>query len=100
MQKHRGWVEDGAIYAISDVLGIPASDVEGVATFYSQIYRQPVGRHVIRYCDSVVCHITGYQGIKAALERKLNIQRDRQPLTAALRCCRPAASETVTKGRP
>lgn len=62
VQKHRGWVEDGAIYAISDVLGIPASDVEGVATFYSQIYRQPVGRHVIRYCDSVVCHITGYQG--------------------------------------
>ena len=61
VQKHRGWVEDGAIYAISDVLGIPASDVEGVATFYSQIYRQPVGRHVIRYCDSVVCHITGYR---------------------------------------
>lgn len=23
VQKHRGWVEDGAIYAISDVLGIP-----------------------------------------------------------------------------
>jgi NADH:ubiquinone oxidoreductase subunit E len=34
------------IYAIADVLGIPASDVEGVATFYSQIFRQPVGRHV------------------------------------------------------
>ena len=58
VQKQRGWVPDGAIYAIADVLGIPASDVEGVATFYSQIFRQPVGRHVIRYCDSVVCHIT------------------------------------------
>ncbi|WP_156265099.1 NADH-quinone oxidoreductase subunit NuoE, partial [Enterococcus faecium] len=62
------------IYAIADVLGIPASDVEGVATFYSQIFRQPVGRHVIRYCDSVVCHITGYQGIQAAIEKKLNIK--------------------------
>lgn len=61
VQKQRGWVPDGAIYAIADVLGIPASDVEGVATFYSQIFRQPVGRHVIRYCDGVVCHITGYQ---------------------------------------
>ena len=59
---------------IADVLGIPASDVEGVATFYSQIFRQPVGRHVIRYCDSVVCHINGYQGIQAALEKKLNIK--------------------------
>jgi len=58
----------------ADVLGIPASDVEGLATFYSQIFRQPVGRHVIRYCDSVVCHINGYQGIQAALEKKLNIK--------------------------
>ena len=61
VQKQRGWVPDGAINAIAEVLGIPASDVEGVATFYSQIYRTPVGRHVIRYCDSVVCHITGYR---------------------------------------
>ena len=74
VQKQRGWVPDGAIHAIADVLGIPASDVEGVATFYSQIFRQPVGRHVIRYCDSVVCHINGYQGIQAALEKKLNIK--------------------------
>ncbi len=32
VQKQRGWVPDGAIHAIADVLGIPASDVEGVAT--------------------------------------------------------------------
>ncbi|MFR0653070.1 NADH-quinone oxidoreductase subunit NuoE [Pantoea sp. SIMBA_079] len=74
VQKARGWVPDGAIHAIANVLDIPASDVEGVATFYSQIYRTPVGRHVIRYCDSVVCHITGYQGIQAALEQNLNIK--------------------------
>lgn len=73
VQKKRGWVEDGAIYAIADLLGIPASDVEGVATFYSQIYRQPVGRHIIRYCDSVVCHITGYQGIESEIIKLLQI---------------------------
>ncbi|MGX8942096.1 NADH-quinone oxidoreductase subunit NuoE [Symbiopectobacterium sp. Eva_TO] len=74
VQKHRGWVPDGAIHAIADILGIPASDVEGVATFYSQIFRQPVGRHVIRYCDSVVCYINDFQGVQAALERKLKIK--------------------------
>lgn len=74
VQKQRGWVPDGAIQAIADVLGIPASDVEGVATFYSQIYRKPVGRHVIKYCDSVVCYINGYQKIQAALENKLKIK--------------------------
>lgn len=99
VQKQRGWVPDGAIYAIADVLGIPASDVEGVATFYSQIFRQPVGRHVIRYCDSVVCHINGYQGIQAALEKNSTSSRGRRPLTVALRCCRPVALGTATRGR-
>lgn len=74
VQKQRGWVSDEAISVIAEILGIPASDVEGVATFYSQIFRQPVGRHVIRYCDSVVCHITGYQTIQAALEQYLQIK--------------------------
>lgn len=74
VQKQHGWVPDGAIVAIAEVLEIPASDVEGVATFYSQIFRQPVGRHIIRYCDSVVCHITGYQGIQEALESTLAIK--------------------------
>ena len=60
VQKEHGWVPDGAIYAIAEVLDIPAADVEGVATFYSQIFRQPVGRHIIRYCDSVVCHCLLY----------------------------------------
>lgn len=74
VQKARGWVPDGAIEAIASVLQIPASDVEGVATFYSQIYRKPVGRHVIKYCDSVVCYLTGYENLQNVLEKKLNIK--------------------------
>lgn len=49
------------------------SEIEGVATFYSQIFRQPVGRNVIRYCDSVVCFLTGYKMIKKSLENYLQI---------------------------
>jgi NADH-quinone oxidoreductase subunit E len=74
VQKQFGWVPDGAIYAIADILDIPASDVEGVATFYSQIFRQPVGRHVIRYCDSVVCYITGFHNVLGAIENHLKIK--------------------------
>ena len=73
VQQQRGWVPDGAIPAIGEILGIPASDVEGVATFYSQIFRQPVGRHVIRLCDSMVCYIQGHESIQAALQQRLGI---------------------------
>ena len=73
VQKERGWVPDGALYAIGEILGIPASDVEGVATFYSQIFRQPVGRHIIRVCDSMVCYIGGHESVVSEIQNKLGI---------------------------
>lgn len=73
VQKRHGWVPDGAIYAIADVLGIPASDIEGVATFYNLIFRQPVGRHVIKVCDSIGCFLTGYEDLRDALIDRLGI---------------------------
>lgn len=74
VQKQCGWVLDGVIYVIVDVLGILVSDVEGVVMFYSQIFCQLVGCYVICYCDSVVCYINGYQGIQVVFEKKLNIK--------------------------
>lgn len=73
VQEEEGWVPDGAIPAIAEVLGIPASDVEGVATFYSQIFRQPVGRHIIRLCDSMVCFINGHEAVQESLRAHLGI---------------------------
>ncbi len=74
VQKNHGWVSDGAIDAIAAVLGIPASDIDGVATFYNRIYRQPVGRHVISVCDSIGCFLTGYEDVKAEMQKQLGIQ--------------------------
>jgi len=73
VQKGRGWVPDGAIPAIAALLGIPASDVEGVATFYSQIFRSPVGRHIVRVCDSMTCYIGGHETLLEAIQRELGI---------------------------
>ncbi len=73
VQKEHGWVPDGAIYAIADILGIPAADVEGVATFYSLIFRQPVGRHVILICDSMTCYVNGYEPVMTEIQNQLGI---------------------------
>jgi NADH-quinone oxidoreductase subunit E len=64
-------VPDNALAEIGRVLGIPASDVEGVATFYSLIFRRPVGRHVIKICDSVACFLTGGEELREALAAQL-----------------------------
>jgi NADH-quinone oxidoreductase subunit E len=87
VQQARGWVPDGAIAAIGNLIGIPASDVEGVATFYNLIFRQPVGRHVIKLCDSIACFLTGYDELKAALTNpsghRLRSDHGRWPLHPA-----------------
>lgn len=73
IQKHHGWVSDSAIVAIAGVLGIPAADVDGVATFYNKIFRKPVGRNVIFVCDSIGCFLTGYEDLIAAIKQHLNL---------------------------
>ncbi|WP_313110471.1 NADH-quinone oxidoreductase subunit NuoE [Stutzerimonas nitrititolerans] len=74
VQKARGWVPDGACDAIGKILGIPASDVEGVATFYSQIFRVPVGRHIIRVCDSMTCYIGGHESVLDSIRNEIGIE--------------------------
>jgi NADH-quinone oxidoreductase subunit E len=73
VQHRHGWVPDGAVAAIGEVLGIPGSDIEGVATFYNLIFRRPVGRHVIKVCDSVSCFLTGYEDLRKSFQDKLGI---------------------------
>ncbi|XBC38856.1 MAG: NADH-quinone oxidoreductase subunit NuoE [Buchnera aphidicola (Melaphis rhois)] len=73
VQKKRGWISKKAIYEIAKILDISASDLEEIATFYSQIFRYPVGRNIIRYCDSVVCYMYDCEKIRHFLENHLNI---------------------------
>ena len=73
IQRRHGWVPDAAVPAIGHLLGISAADVEGVATFYNLIYRRPVGRHVIKVCDSVACFLTGYEELREAICGRLGV---------------------------
>jgi NADH-quinone oxidoreductase subunit E len=73
VQEHRGWVSDDSLYAIADLLNMPEAELEGVATFYNLIYRQEVGQFVIHLCDSVACHLTGYQQIYQKIKAHLGI---------------------------
>jgi NADH-quinone oxidoreductase subunit E len=73
VQKHRRWVSDESVRDIAQILMMSNEEVDGVATFYSRIYRKPVGRNVILICDSVSCMIMGYGAIYDYLSNKLGI---------------------------
>jgi NADH-quinone oxidoreductase subunit E len=73
IQHHRGWVSDESVKDIAQFLDISNEDVDGIATFYSRIYRKPVGRNVILLCDNVTCMIMGYQSLYEYISGKLGI---------------------------
>ena len=74
VQKFRGWISDEAILDVAGILDMPADEVESVATFYTRIYRKPVGRNVILLCDSVSCLVMGYRHIYEIISQKLGIE--------------------------
>jgi NADH-quinone oxidoreductase subunit E len=73
IQDRRGWVNDEAMEWLSNKLDVSLSELESVATFYSLIFRKPVGRHVILMCDSVSCWIMGCESVADHLRRRLGI---------------------------
>lgn len=73
IQRHRGWVSDEALRDIANLLEMTADELDAVATFYSFIFRRPVGRHVILVCDSISCWILGYNPLLALLKSRLDI---------------------------
>jgi NADH-quinone oxidoreductase subunit E len=74
IQRRRGWISDQALRDVADYLGMSADELDGAATFYPLLFRRPIGRHVIRICDSVSCWVMGYEAAYRRLTEALGIR--------------------------
>jgi len=73
IQEHRGYVSDEAIREVAPLVEMTPDELEGLATYYSLIFRRPVGRHVIKVCDSIVCWMLGSESLLQHLSERLGI---------------------------
>jgi NADH-quinone oxidoreductase subunit E len=67
IQDAYGYVPPVAITRISENIGVSASDIYGIVTFYSQFRLQPVGKHIVKVCHGTACHLNGAERIAHAL---------------------------------
>lgn len=74
VQKHRGWVSNESLHGIAKFLEMSPAKLDGIATFYNLIYRQPVGRNVVMVCDSVSCYVMGYDRLAKKVQQQLGIK--------------------------
>jgi NADH-quinone oxidoreductase subunit E len=73
-QDHYGYLSDEALEEAAMLLDMTPLEMEELATFYTFLYREPVGKYVIHVCDSVICWMDGYESIRDYLSKKLGIK--------------------------
>ncbi|MDR3715602.1 MAG: NADH-quinone oxidoreductase subunit NuoE [Puia sp.] len=73
IQRQRRWVSDEAIRGLAEILEMSPAAIDSVATYYSLIFRRPVGRNVILLCNSVSCWIMGCDQIAACVKKQLAV---------------------------
>jgi NADH-quinone oxidoreductase E subunit len=74
VQRERGYLDPPGVAYLADRLGVRITDIWEVATFYSMINTDPVGRHHIQICKTLSCKILGSDAIIRHCSERLGIK--------------------------
>jgi len=74
IQNEVGYIPPQSIPMIAKNLRLFPSQVQGVISFYAQLYTQPRGRKVVRVCRGTACHVRGGKTILKLVKQQLRIE--------------------------
>jgi NADH:ubiquinone oxidoreductase subunit E len=74
IQGEFGYIPPQSVPLIARSLGLFPSQVQGVISFYTQLYTQPRGRNVVRVCRGTACHVRGGKTILKLVKQHLGIE--------------------------
>ena len=72
-QRDWGWLSSAALRLVADSVGLPESEVFGIATFYTMFNMKPIGRHHLQVCMTLSCSLMGSDRLFKHLEQKLGV---------------------------
>jgi NADH-quinone oxidoreductase subunit E len=72
-QRKFGWLPPEVMKLVADTLGIPYAKVYGVATFYTQYFKEEKGTFVLDVCTCFSCQVCGGYDMLHYLEDKLGV---------------------------
>lgn len=73
-QSKFGYVPEEFMAEVAQSLNISISEVYGVTTFYSFLSIKPLGKNVIRLCQSLPCYLKNSQIIIRSVEDEIGIK--------------------------
>jgi NADH-quinone oxidoreductase subunit E len=59
---------------VAELLGTLVSEVDQVVTFYRMYFTKPVGKFVVKVCDSISCYLRGSDDLLTEGARKLGLK--------------------------
>jgi NADH:ubiquinone oxidoreductase subunit E len=74
VQEACGYVSREAVVRIGRHLGLPASKIYGVATFYNQFRFKPKGKYHVMVCRGTACHVKGSLKLLETATKLLNLK--------------------------
>jgi NADH:ubiquinone oxidoreductase subunit E len=73
IQGEFGYIPRQSMPLIARSLRLSPCQVQGVISFYAQLYTQPRGRKVVRVCRGTACHVRGGKTILKLVKQRLDI---------------------------
>jgi NADH-quinone oxidoreductase E subunit len=74
VQRERGYLDPPGVAYLANRLDVRITDIWEVATFYSMINIDPVGKYHIQVCRTLSCKIMGSDKITEQCSRRLGIK--------------------------
>ena len=74
IQDEIGYIPPQSIPIIAKAQGLFPSQVQGVISFYEQLYTHPRGRNIVRVCRGTACHVRGGKTILKLVKQHLDVE--------------------------
>jgi len=74
IQNEFGYIPPESIPILASALRLFPSQVQGVISFYEQLYTRPRGKNIVRVCRGTACHVRGGRTILKLVKQNLGIE--------------------------
>lgn len=74
IQNEFGYIPSQSIPILARALRLFPSQVQGVISFYEQLYTRPRGKNIVRVCRGTACHVRGGKTILKLVKQNLGIE--------------------------
>ncbi len=72
-RENKGYLTLEWLRHVADVCEVPATHVQGVATFYTMFKFQPLGKYHLQICTNISCGLCGGEELLEHVEKRLEI---------------------------